>query len=57
MLLKQSYTTHLQIFKKTCFGFVNKPSSHLVLNQYHPVKLIFAYRIEISFLSIHHKIL
>jgi hypothetical protein len=30
---KQSYTTHVQVFLVTSFGFINKPSSDLSLSR------------------------
>jgi len=39
-LLKNSlFLRHTQVFYTVSFGFVNKPSSHLFLNQDQPVKL------------------
>jgi len=34
----QCFSRHTQVFYAVSFGFVNKPSSHLFLNQNQPMK-------------------
>ena len=57
-LLKHGFTQHLYKFLElSIFNSVNQLSSDIFLYQDHPAKLIFADRIEISFIHICHKIL
>lgn len=57
VLERQSCTTHIQAFQVASFSFVNKPLSDFFLINSHPVKLILACKIEVSFLyNICHKV-